>query len=277
MRARNLRPDFFKDEDLADTSPLARLLYFGLRCMADRAGRLEERPRRIAAEVFPYDGVDIEALLAELAKVGKIVRYVVAEVRYIYLPGFADEEHFHKNERESVLPEPSAATVTVEVVLSMDSSLPGEEVVSHLVALPTPEEIPANEDTRENSRVAPYCSGKFPSAPAEIGNLKYEIGNTKSKRASPKKEPGEGKINWASEWVDAERLCGRDPNPGQASVFGRKLKEIGDFDPDVLRDTIAYMTEHEKGPGLLPYVYKDCKYRAEAEIFGLMTGVRRVR
>ena len=48
-RARNIKPGFFANENLAECDPLARLLFAGLWCLADREGRLEDRPKRIAA------------------------------------------------------------------------------------------------------------------------------------------------------------------------------------------------------------------------------------
>ena len=52
MRIRTRKPAFFKDEDLADLPPLTRLFFQGLWPMADRDGRLENRPRLIKAEVL---------------------------------------------------------------------------------------------------------------------------------------------------------------------------------------------------------------------------------
>lgn len=66
MRARNIKPAFFKSDVLGDCSPLARLLFQGLWCLADHEGRLHYRPRRIKAEVLPYDDADVGALLREL-------------------------------------------------------------------------------------------------------------------------------------------------------------------------------------------------------------------
>ena len=53
MRARNLKPGFFKNDALAECDPLARILFEGLWCMADREGRLECHPKRIKAEILP--------------------------------------------------------------------------------------------------------------------------------------------------------------------------------------------------------------------------------
>ncbi|MCX5689585.1 MAG: phage replication protein, partial [Planctomycetota bacterium] len=54
-RARNIKPGFFKNEELGAIPMGARLLFVGMWTLADREGRLEDRPARIAAEVFPYD------------------------------------------------------------------------------------------------------------------------------------------------------------------------------------------------------------------------------
>lgn len=75
MRIRTIKPEFFKDDKLAECSPFARLLFAGLWCMADRRGRLEDRPKRIKAELLPYDSADIDALLNELCAGGFVARY----------------------------------------------------------------------------------------------------------------------------------------------------------------------------------------------------------
>lgn len=82
-RARNLKPGFFKNEELAECQPLARLLFAGLWCLADREGRLEDRPKRIRAEVLPYDDGSVDDLLQELHRAGFILRYEAAEQRFI--------------------------------------------------------------------------------------------------------------------------------------------------------------------------------------------------
>ena len=50
-RARNIKPGFFKNEDLAECSPWARLCFAGLWTLADREGRLEDRANVIQDEL----------------------------------------------------------------------------------------------------------------------------------------------------------------------------------------------------------------------------------
>lgn len=122
MRARNIKPGLYKNDALAECSLAARWLFTGLWCMADREGRLDDRPKRIKAEIFPYDDFDVDALLDELAntKDGNepfIIRYEVDGLRYIQVVNFAKHQRPHSNEVESIIPpipsdtEPSATKV----------------------------------------------------------------------------------------------------------------------------------------------------------------------
>lgn len=105
-RSRNIKPGFFKNEDLADCDPLARILFAGLWTIADREGRLEDRPKRIKAEILPYDNVDGDALLSQLVERGFIVRYCVDGHPYLSIPTFIKNQQPHINEAQSTIPAP---------------------------------------------------------------------------------------------------------------------------------------------------------------------------
>jgi len=108
MRSRDIKPGFFLNEYLAACSPHARLLFIGLWMLADREGRLEDRPKQIEAAIFPYEEVNIEELLSELENVPGdhpfIQRYQVNGKRYIQVVNFAKHQNPHRNEKESVIP-----------------------------------------------------------------------------------------------------------------------------------------------------------------------------
>lgn len=106
-RCRNLKPGFFTNERLAELPPLTRLLFAGLWCIADREGRLEDRPKRIKVELFPYDEYDVNDGLDQLAKGGDpfILRYSVAQTRYIQIRNFRQHQCPHNTEKPSVIPE----------------------------------------------------------------------------------------------------------------------------------------------------------------------------
>lgn len=106
-RARSLKPALFKNEVLGVADPLYTLLFEGLWTLADRDGRLEDRPLRIRAEVFPYrDGINIGAMLDWLQSHGFILRYEISGRHYISVLGFARHQNPHKNEAPSEIPAP---------------------------------------------------------------------------------------------------------------------------------------------------------------------------
>ena len=107
-RKRELRPSFFINEYLAELPFEARLLFAGLWTIADRRGRLEDRPLRIKGQLFPYDNLDIDRLLQMLADSEDefIIRYAVDGRKYIQITNFEKNQHIHKDESESTIPPP---------------------------------------------------------------------------------------------------------------------------------------------------------------------------
>lgn len=105
-RSRNIKPSFFKNEHLIDLQPLDRLLFIGLWTLADREGRLEDRPRRIKIELFPGDSYDVETGLANLAGKGFIERYEVDSEQYIQIEAFTKHQKPHHKEIASDIPAP---------------------------------------------------------------------------------------------------------------------------------------------------------------------------
>jgi hypothetical protein len=108
MRARGIKPGFFKNAELADLQPMTRLLFAGLWMLADRRGRMMDRPRQIKGEVFPFDesGFNIEDGLNELAAAGFIQRYTVDGGKYLQVHNFDRHQRIHPGEKESLIPEP---------------------------------------------------------------------------------------------------------------------------------------------------------------------------
>lgn len=103
-RIRSLKYEYFINEDLAQTSSDARLLGLGLTTIADREGRLEDRPLRIKVRLFPYHDVDVDAALNELQKAGFLHRYEVNGQRYIRIVNFLKHQKPHPKEAPSEIP-----------------------------------------------------------------------------------------------------------------------------------------------------------------------------
>lgn len=105
-RIRSIKPSFFTNEDLAELSFAHRLCFAGLWTQADREGRLEDRPRRLKAAIFPYDDIDMNALLTGLAEKQFIVRYAADGVAYIAVNGFLKHQRPKSDEPASVIAAP---------------------------------------------------------------------------------------------------------------------------------------------------------------------------
>ncbi len=105
-RARNIKPGFFTNDELSEIAPLGRLLFIALWTIADRAGRIEDRPKRIKAEALPYDDCDVDSLLSQLAARGFILRYTSSGQRFIQILKFTKHQNPHVREPQSSIPAP---------------------------------------------------------------------------------------------------------------------------------------------------------------------------
>jgi len=116
-RSRNIKPAFFKNEILGVADPLYSLLFEGLLVLADRAGKLEDRPMRIKAEIFPYrEGLDLDCMLNWLQTHGFITRYTADGVKCIRVDEFIKHQNPHKNESASELPDPVKECTKPEII-----------------------------------------------------------------------------------------------------------------------------------------------------------------
>lgn len=129
-RARNIKPGFFANEKLAECDPLARLLFAGLWCLADREGRLEDRPKRIRAEVLPYDVCDAEALLEQLKEHGFILRYESCGSRYIQVLNFDKHQNPHMKEAKSSFPAPDGFGAHADAAANGSEKAPDKHCAS---------------------------------------------------------------------------------------------------------------------------------------------------
>lgn len=110
-----MKPSLFKNELLATSDPLYAWIFEGLWCVADREGRLEDRPRKIHLEINAgraYEGT--ENALNWLAENEFILRYQHGNIRYIQVIRFGKHQNPHVREPASSIPapdKPGAGTV----------------------------------------------------------------------------------------------------------------------------------------------------------------------
>ena len=138
-RARNIKPGFFLNEELVELSFEVRLFFIGLWTVADREGRLEDKPKRIKMHLFPADEIDVDQCLELLAKSGFITRYVVDGNRFIQILTFAKHQNPHRDEKASTIPAPCEhGANTVQVVDKHDGNRADSLI---------PDSLPLNPDT----------------------------------------------------------------------------------------------------------------------------------
>jgi hypothetical protein len=158
-RARNFKPDVLLDENLAACAMAARWLFVGMWTIADRAGRLEDRPKRIKAAVLPHDSLDVEPLLTQLTEQGLIRRYEVSGSRYVQILEWEKNQSPHMKESASTIPAPTgpggstvqAPTLPVQVTDKDRSSTSLAALTSDSLSLTSdslsliPDSIPADK------------------------------------------------------------------------------------------------------------------------------------
>lgn len=103
-RSRNIKPSIMDNEDLAALPALTRLLFIYMWMLADRDGRLEDRPSRIKKQALGYDDGSADDMLNELALAGFIERYEAQGTKVIQILAFTKHQTPHVREAASELP-----------------------------------------------------------------------------------------------------------------------------------------------------------------------------
>ena len=129
-RSRNIKPGFFVNDLLAEIDPLGRLLFIGLWTIADKEGRLEDRPKRIQASCLPYDQANVDSYLNQLQEKGFIRRYSVEQKMYIQIINWRRHQNPHHKETGSEIPEPSKKDIKnqedIHAQAMLGSSIPNK-------------------------------------------------------------------------------------------------------------------------------------------------------
>jgi hypothetical protein len=101
------------------------LLFAGLWTLADREGRLEDRPRRIRAELLPYFNVDVDRLLSQLHDRGFLIRYEDSAGRpLLQVTKFLAHQLPEDQESPSLLPAPPAWDSPPQLAMAVLGVLP---------------------------------------------------------------------------------------------------------------------------------------------------------
>lgn len=212
-RARNIKPGFFRNADLVELPYEARLLFIGLWTLADREGRLEDRPKQIKMEIFPADNLDCNDLLDQLAGTGMVVRYTHGGKRYLQVVNFAKHQNPHHQEAKSKIPAPDSTSMQAvenqgETEISSEQALDKPEI-SPGQALDKPETSPGRivlipdsliPDSKPSCASLPMrdCASAVSFGPNVHPIAAPSVAATPAKRAEHKPEPGGFGEFWAA-------------------------------------------------------------------------------
>lgn len=159
-RSRNIKPGFFTNEDLVELDFATRLLFAGLWTVADRDGRLQDRPKKIKIDVFPADNLDIDAMLTELHNGKFIVRYEVDGSKFIQISNWTKHQNPHHTEKASEIPDCNGClTVKAPLEPKQPPKQDGECLADSLLLIP---------DSLIPCSVAKATGDKSPMTPTDI-------------------------------------------------------------------------------------------------------------
>ena len=213
-RARNIKPGFYKNEDLAECSIWARYIFPGLWMLADRDGRLEDRPKRIKGELLPFDSQEVEPLLRELTERGFIDRYEIDGIKVIQILKFTAHQSPHFSEKPSELPEKFPESQPIEET-KFPESPPLKEVCK-----------------RKSSRNTPSLKGG--SQPPD--SLNPDSLNPESVVDPPVE--GLDTDTW-KRWIDYRKQIKKPIKPVSVLAAQRELAGYGDDQAAVVERSIA--------------------------------------
>lgn len=103
---RSISRDFFSNADIAELTPLARLLFIATWLEADREGRLVWHPKTLKLRYLALDACDISVIAYELIESGCVVTYQIDGRSLAYIPGFPEFQAINNKEKASQLPPP---------------------------------------------------------------------------------------------------------------------------------------------------------------------------
>lgn len=227
-RSRTIKPGFFTNEELASCSPLARLCFAGCWTLADREGKLEDRPKRIKAQLFPYDDCDGESLLSELAAAGFIERYEVDDSKVIRITNFAKNQSPHPQEKAAGLPDKPSNNTASNL---QDTAEPVKEIASCALTLPS------------SSLVSIPSSNPSTQAPASAGDPPAELGAVVRPEMIPlptNLDVPYFRDTWAR-WLEHQRQKGN--RPSQLTITSQ-LENLSRWGPELGCKAINHSIEH---------------------------------
>lgn len=249
-RARNIKPKFFTNEELVELPFGTRLLFIGLWTIADREGRMEDRPKKIKMELFPADDFNIDAALNELQASGFVARYEHNGSNYIQVLNFCKHQNPHRDERASTIPALCAHSASTVVEPESHPAAPADSPIAD-------SPIPDTGSLNPEASVAPSAPADARVTAADLSIAMRKAG-VQAQSADPRlialaaqgvqaetataacavavEAQGVGKVKpgyvfailerWAAEAATL-KVTGAAPPPARAAPPGRVSRHVG--------------------------------------------------
>jgi hypothetical protein len=258
MRSRNVKPSLFKNEILGVEDPLLTVVFIGLWCAADRAGRVEDRPLRLKAEILPYrENIDFNGYLTVLSRLEFIRRYEVDGIKVIEVINFLKHQNPHKTERDTELPEYKENTdsccLTVKEPLTDDGLTDAARLIPDSLLL-IPDSLLLIPDSKNKRRIPVFDPKKLQPSFFEKKDWLDLISHRRKKRTSETERAYESLIlefgKAVSDGFTAKQCIDKMTNRGWAGFeaqWMRNEKQKGNQQPnhheeyakEILADALA--------------------------------------
>ena len=95
-RKRMIDPEFWLDEDITKLDYVARLFYIGTWNFSDDYAVIENSPKKLKAQIFPYDEVDVVPIIESLVKMKKYIPFEADEKKYLFIKNFLKYQRVDK-------------------------------------------------------------------------------------------------------------------------------------------------------------------------------------
>ncbi len=131
-RKRQLSPDFFGDEEIAEFPYSGRLFYVGTWCFCEDTGIFELKFKTLKASIFPHDDLDIKPLYEQIRDKGKYIEYRANGKVLAFIKGFHNRQIIQWPSKSflPLPPEPYLSLIPLKIRKLNESSSSNQAVLT---------------------------------------------------------------------------------------------------------------------------------------------------
>ncbi len=132
-RKRQIEPEFFVDEEIADFDFQSRLFYIGTWIYSEDTGVFEVKLKTLKGKIFPYDdNVDIQKSYEQIRDKGKFVEFISGGKTYAFIRGFHKRQSIQYPSRSffPLPPEPYLSLIPSKIRKLNESSMSAHSTLS---------------------------------------------------------------------------------------------------------------------------------------------------